>query len=66
MRDLKNPFCPVEPIKLFCSSKEFLELLKNFCDAFLNKIEQEFSYRNIDIINNIINNYNLNFMTLKK
>jgi hypothetical protein len=54
MRDLKNPFCPVEPIKLFCSSKEFLELLKNFCDAFLNKIEQEFSYRNIDIINNII------------
>ena len=59
MKDLKDPFCPIEPIKLFFSQKEFLELLKNFFNEILNKIEQkekgnEISYRCFDITNKII------------
>ena len=58
MRDFKNPFCPIEPIKLFCSAKEFLDLLGNFyyhffsSESFQNK--NITSFNNIDIDNNII------------
>ena len=30
MGDLKNPFCPVESNKLFCSKNNFIELISNF------------------------------------
>ena len=58
MRDLKDPFCPIEPTKLFCSSKEFLELFGNFYNSFcLNIIEQNQSKASLnyfDINNSII------------
>jgi len=58
MRDLEDPFCPIEPTKLFCSSKEFLELLGNFYNSFcLNIIDQnqcKASLHYFDINNSII------------
>ena len=46
MGDLQNPFCPVEPKKLFCSSKIFLELLNIFYNTFLSK---EFDKKNTKV-----------------
>ena len=58
MNDLKNPFCPIEPHKLFYSSNDFLELFGQFFNSFyLNKIEStkdNNSSCNSDINNSII------------
>ena len=58
MGDLKDSFCPIEPIKLFCSIKEFLDLLGNFYNTFYSnkfeQIEKRTSINYFDINNSII------------
>ena len=69
MNDLKNPFCPIEPHKLFYSSNDFLELLGQFFNSFyLNKIEstkENISSCNSDINNSIIKSI-LNLIKVNK
>jgi len=56
MGDLKNPFCPVESNKLFCSKNNFIELISNFYNYFFsNKINfSKDSFDCSDLNNSII------------
>ena len=56
MGDLQNPFCPVEPDKLFCSQNNFIELLSNFYNYFFsNKFgNKEGAFNYSDINNSVV------------
>ena len=58
MNDLKNPFCPIEPHKLFCSKNNFIELLTNFYNFFYSNITEfdndKTSFNYSDLNNSII------------
>ena len=58
MADLKDPFCPIEPIKLFCSLKEFLELFgifyNYFCLSIIEQNKNKASSNDFDLNNDII------------